>query len=151
LEGEKVNWSTISTYSFIKVNNSASKTEDKPREIILTRSKDIDSVKNWIVLSDLQKVNAVDFTKSIVVIVFMGEKGSDQYSIEINDIRKTGSSVSIYANFKIPVEGQERHPVVTSPYYILEIEKNGDFLGTFTFLLKSQTANIDQVTVEISQ
>lgn len=139
----------MSTYNFIKVNNKASKSEDKPREAVLIQPEDITIYNDWITSTDLEKIKAIDFSKSITVIVFMGERGSDQYNIEINDIRKNGHTVSIYADFIMPIEGQERHPIVTSPYYILEIEKRAEFIGTFNFILNNKGEIIDQVKIDI--
>jgi hypothetical protein len=147
---ENLRWSTIATYDFIRANNKSLESEDVPREAVLVKAQDINNYSDWVWPTDLDKIKSVDFSKSIVVVVFMGYRGTDKYSVEIKDVRKSEQTVTISTVFITPTEGQLSHPIVTSPYYILEIDKMGDFIGTFTFVLKNQEAIVDQVKVDIT-
>jgi len=68
----------------------------------------------------------VDFSKEIVVAVFLGTRSSAGYSVEIVGAREEGSSLVVQYRESRPQPGAVAAQVLTSPYHVVAVPKHGD-------------------------
>jgi hypothetical protein len=66
----------------------------------------------------------VDFTKEMVVAVFMGERGTAGYSVDFQDAMEEDTQVSVSFAEKTPAAGSSNAQVITYPYVIAAIPRS---------------------------
>ena len=64
----------------------------------------------------------IDFQKEMVIAVFMGERSSGGYSIEIIKITKTAKEIVVVVKGKEPPPGSLRTMVLTQPFHIAVVK-----------------------------
>ena len=65
----------------------------------------------------------VDFSEEIVVGVFLGEKPTGGYSIEITDVLKQNDFIEFLIKIDEPDPGQMVTEAITSPYHIIKLKR----------------------------
>ncbi|MCX7683401.1 MAG: protease complex subunit PrcB family protein, partial [Anaerolineae bacterium] len=55
--------------------------------------------------------------------------------VEVTDVQRKDNIITIYAQFHEPAPDALTNPLITSPYYILKVEKTESIKGEFTFVL----------------
>jgi hypothetical protein len=91
----------------------------------------IDSQKDWQELwqkhtQNVQPVPSlpdVDFTKNMVIAVFMGEKNTGGYGIHVSKIEETNNNVYIELEETVPSSGTIVSQSFTQPYHIVVVSK----------------------------
>jgi PrcB C-terminal len=69
---------------------------------------------------------AVDFSKDMVVAVFLGTRPSSGFSVEIVGARQEGSALVVLYRESRPQPGVVAAQVLTSPYHVVAVPKHGD-------------------------
>jgi protease stability complex PrcB-like protein len=67
----------------------------------------------------------VDFDKEIVVAVFLGEKPSGGYGVEISSAEVVGSSLTVFVKETSPKPGAIVTQAINQPFHIVRIETAG--------------------------
>jgi protease stability complex PrcB-like protein len=67
----------------------------------------------------------VDFDKEIVVAVFLGEKPSGGYGVEISSAEVVGSSLTVFVKETSPKPGAIVTQAINQPFHIVRIETTG--------------------------
>ena len=67
--------------------------------------------------------NDIDFSKEMVVAVFMGEKPTGGYSIDIKDVLKKKDNIEFLIKVEEPGPDDMAAQVITSPYHIIKLER----------------------------
>ncbi len=65
----------------------------------------------------------VDFTKSMVIAVYMGEKISGGFEIEISELRESEDTIEVVSKITIPESGQGVTTALSQPFHIIKIDK----------------------------
>ncbi|MDN5214823.1 protease complex subunit PrcB family protein [Fulvivirgaceae bacterium BMA12] len=65
----------------------------------------------------------VDFTKSMVIAVYMGEKVSGGFEIEISELRESEDTIEVVSKITIPESGQGVTTALSQPFHIIKINK----------------------------
>ena len=65
----------------------------------------------------------VDFTKSMVIAVYMGEKPSGGFDIEISALKESDDAVEVVTKLSIPESGQGVTQALSQPFHIIKIAK----------------------------
>ena len=77
-------------------------------------------------------VEDIDFSEDMVVAVFMGEKPTGGYSIEIKDVLNKKDHIEFLIKIDEPGPDDMVAQVITSPYHIIKLERfDTDYLFTF--------------------
>lgn len=109
--------------------------EDVARITVVANSNEAQALRGQIYPEILEQVQETDFSAFFVIAVFQGEKGSTGYSVEVTDVQRKDNTITIYAQFHEPAPDALTNPLITSPYYILKVEKTESVKGEFTFVL----------------
>ncbi len=91
--------------------------------------KNEDEWKNlWVnihsgVLIEPPPQTQIDFSNYSVIAVFMGEKNTGGYSIEIDKIYHEGDKIVVYINESTPAPDMMVTQALTQPYHIVKVER----------------------------
>ncbi|MGS2760745.1 protease complex subunit PrcB family protein [Sinomicrobium sp. M5D2P9] len=70
------------------------------------------------------EVPKVDFTKSMVVAMFMGQRSSGGNRVEIEKIEEAGGAVQVYVRNIQPAEGDMTSMAITNPFIFAELPRS---------------------------
>ena len=70
----------------------------------------------------------VDFSREMVVGIFMGERGTGGYEIEITKVERAASRLHIYYRSKSPGSGAGLTQVLTQPYHLITLARDDSVL-----------------------
>lgn len=133
IEGERLPWKKM---VFDRGGyGGASYGGHSPRLVIIARQADVSSVQNQLFSEHLSLIADVDFSTHFVAIIYQGEKESTGYSVEVIDVKQEENRIVLCAQLHEPIPHQVRGQMVTSPYYVAEIERPEGPGGAFTFVL----------------
>ncbi|MEW6295926.1 MAG: DUF4382 domain-containing protein [Candidatus Diapherotrites archaeon] len=82
-------------------------------------------------VSPAPELPSVDFSKEMVIAVFMGEQSTGGYSIEIDDLREQGNSIRVFVEESSPGPDEVVTLALTQPYHIVRTyltDKNIEFV-----------------------
>ena len=68
----------------------------------------------------------VDFSKEMVVAVFLGTRPTAGFSVEIVGAREEGTALVVSYRETRPQPGNVTAQILTSPYHIVAVSKHGD-------------------------
>jgi hypothetical protein len=86
---------------------------------------DGDSFRDLLNSAGIDIQEAVDFDQSMVIAVFMGQRSTGGYDIEIKRIVDRNDQVIVYYETTEPSEDDMLAQVITSPYHIVKIDLSG--------------------------
>jgi hypothetical protein len=133
VEGERLPWEKV---VFDRGGyGGASYGGRSPRLVVIARQTDVPSVQNQLLSEHLSLIADVDFSTHFVAIIYQGEKGSTDYSVEVIDVKQAGDKIVLCAQLHEPIPHQVRGQMVTSPYYVVKIERPEGSGDAFTFVL----------------
>jgi len=66
---------------------------------------------------------AVDFTREMVVGVFLGTRNTAGYSVEIVGVEKDAAGILVRYRERSPARGMMTAQVITSPYHLVAVPK----------------------------
>jgi hypothetical protein len=81
------------------------------------------------------KLQNLDYGKYVAVAVFQGKKPSTGYSIQIDQIVRTGDHVRVYPKFTEPRPDESTGAMITSPYHLVQVRKIEDWRSPMLFYL----------------
>jgi hypothetical protein len=81
----------------------------------------------------------MDYKRYLVLAVFLGEKDSGGYGVEVQRIIRSGDTVSVQADFIVPQPDTQRAAVITSPFELVRIRKSGSLGKEIEFQLIGTT------------
>jgi hypothetical protein len=109
--------------------------EQEPRIVIVARLEEISNLNSWISSKALDQLGRLDFESYFAVTVFQGQKPTNRYGVEIRDVTLEDSKVTINAQFLERAADEEAADEVTSPYHLIQVQKNGMRGRSITFEL----------------
>ena len=66
---------------------------------------------------------AVDFSREMVVGVFLGEQATGGYEIRITKVERTGSELCVHYRLKAPDPGAILAQALTQPYHVIKVSR----------------------------
>ena len=66
----------------------------------------------------------MDFSREMVVGIFMGQRGTGGYEIEITKVERAGSELRVYYRGKSPDPGAMLTQALTEPYHLIKLPKD---------------------------
>jgi hypothetical protein len=110
-----------------------------PNIFAITRKGDAKNLLRYFSQSYQDQLNSMDYSRYLVLAVFLGEKDSGGYGVEVQRIIRKGDTVSVLADFIVPQPDTQRPAVITSPFELVRIRKTGGFGKEIEFQLIGTT------------
>lgn len=95
-----------------------------PSLILIMGTPIIDDMDKLFTIDAERNLKNINFSKEIVLVVFQGWKGSLEHEITIRKITFQDNTVLIYSDVTEPTPGMEEHPMETSPYHLVRLDKS---------------------------
>jgi PrcB C-terminal len=94
---------------------------DSPRQVVVRTPEEWAAL--WRSHAPDRPLPAVDFTKDMVVAIFLGSRPSAGYSVEITGIKSANSGVVVQYRETEPRSDAVTAQVITDPYHIVATAK----------------------------
>ena len=95
------------------------------------------------------KAENVDFDQNFILLVLRGRTLSG-YAVTVQKVRRVGSEVSIYAEFKKPDPDQLILPASASPYHLISVSKKGQWDQDIRFTLLDTAGDEPQTVLQVT-
>lgn len=112
---------------------------EDPALFIIASDKEKNEIFDYVSQSAQDKLNKIDFSKDFVIGVFLGEKSTGGYKVEIQSITRVNNTIIIQADLNIPQPDTGRATIGTSPYELISIHKPDNIGGNIDFKLLGTT------------
>jgi hypothetical protein len=109
----------------------AQRYEDKqPNLMIVATADEISSLIPYLAPEFRSVLAGTDFDRYFVIAVFQGLKPTYDYEVQIDRVAYSDKNVRIFSQFLEPTKGQMVHPVQSSPYHVVKVEKPHALAGS---------------------
>jgi len=119
---------------------------EEPKLIITAEIEEINKIENTVSLDAQKQLHNTDFSEYFPVAVFQGVKPTNMYGAEIRRVSRRGDTVVIYAHFTQRDPEREAADMLTSPYHLVKIRKEGGLQGKIEFILDVDGTVLTQQT-----
>jgi hypothetical protein len=123
----------------------------EPNLLIITTPAQVDEPRGDVQLgSDLaDQLRAIDYSNSFAVVVLRGHLGglSSDYTVDIQQVTRSGSRVVLRTHFGVPKPGSFINDLTSSPYHAIAISKEGAWAQEIQFLLKVDERTVKELPV----
>lgn len=106
----------------------------EPTIVIVSKRDDSTLLGDNVSKQSQSILDSVNFKDYFVLTVFQGIKGTTLYGVEIQHIFKRGNVITIYAHFTERGPSVGAGSIMTSPYHIVKIPRQG-LIGHMEFVL----------------
>lgn len=110
--------------------------------IIIATTDELSNLNSSIMTETMQTLQAVDYDKQFIIVLFQGVQGSLGYAIEIEEIRHRFGEIEIDALLTEPSEGEDNLTVQTSPYHVVKVDKKAWWSRELSFTILSGEQSI---------
>ena len=107
----------------------------EPGLMVIARSEEVDRLGGLITDEARQTLLELDYSQYFALVTFFGMKGTGGYSIQVTRVTRSGDTVSVYARLDEPAPDQAKSDVVTSPYHLVIVQKDGSWGKAISFAL----------------
>jgi hypothetical protein len=104
---------------------------EEPKLIIIASEQDIQEARPFVTDEALAAIRKMDFTAQFAVLAFRGLQPNSHSGFRVDRVVRQGDEVLLYA--KPGTLGPL--PMVSSPYHLISVKKEGNWDGNFTFHL----------------
>jgi len=94
---------------------------DTPRQVVARTAAEFETL--WRSHAPGRSAPAVDFTKNMVVAVFLGSRPTAGYQVQITEVRREGDALVVHWAEQQPGPGQMAAQVLTAPAQIVAVPR----------------------------
>jgi hypothetical protein len=103
----------------------------EPKLLVIASTQDVEAARPFVTDEALAALQKMDYTTHFAVLAFRGLQTSSHEGFKVEQIGRQGNEVLLYA--QPGANGPDA--VMTSPYHLIEVNKEGQWGGNFTFNL----------------
>lgn len=103
----------------------------EPRLLIVSSGEDIKKAEQFVTDEAMTALSRLDFTTHFAVIAFRGLQSNSHKGFHVERIARRGNEVAFHAQAG-RLGGDN---VLSSPYHVIKVRKEGKWRGVFTFKL----------------
>jgi hypothetical protein len=103
----------------------------EPKLLVIASAQDVEQAKPFVTDEALAALQQMDYTTHFAVLALRGLQGSSHEGFKVEQIGRQGNEILIYA--QPGANGPDL--VMTSPYHLIKVKKEGQWGGNFTFNL----------------
>ncbi len=128
-------------FSSIELAQNPGIKTDKPDLTVVSEKEDTYTLGNTISADSISQLIDLDYKAYFAMVVFQGLKPTGGYKVEIQRIARHGNTVHVYAHFTERDPANPATSVVTSPYHMVKISREG-IKGEIVFIVYSDGKEI---------
>jgi hypothetical protein len=113
---------------FTTLSHNDQSNVDEARQVVVRTAAEWKAL--WKAHAPSQPMPAVDFTKSMVIGVFLGSRSTGGYGVTITGIESDGGSVTVSYREERPGARDMLAQVITFPHHLVRVERTA---GEVTF------------------
>ena len=121
----------------------------QPGLIVISSPDEVDGLDGLITDDAKQSLLVLDYNAYFALAAFQGWKPSSGFGVLVNRITQEGNTVNVYAQFSEPRPDEEKADIVTSPYHLIIVQKDGSWGKEILFNLVSKDIIVDSVSHNI--
>lgn len=107
------------------LHSSQNHGHENASDIVIGTQEELESLYKSVGKDDIP---AIDFTKSQVVVLFLGAKNTGGYSISIDRVEEENGKLVVYKKIEKPAPGAMVTMALTSPFVIAEIKSKKEII-----------------------
>ncbi len=115
---------------------------------VISEKEDTYSLGNTISSASISKLVDLDYKAYFALVVFQGLEPTGGYGVEIQRITRQGNTVNIYAHFTEPAPAKPSAALLTSPYHLVQIQREG-LKGDLVFVVLADGKEILRQTYTV--
>ena len=119
-----------------------------PNLMVITRAEDVIALGNTVSPSAQDELSKLDYNIYFVLVVFQGIKGTNMYGVDIQRVTRDENRITVFAHFTERDPEMAAADVITSPYHIVKVPRDG-LKGEFEFFLNGDGEVILKVTATL--
>jgi hypothetical protein len=112
---------TLAPVPFTTISQSEQSIIEEARQVVVRTAADWTAL--WKAHAPGQPMPAVDFTKSMVIGVFLGSRSTGGYRVTITGIEREGASVVVTYREERPGARDILAQVITFPHHLVRVER----------------------------
>ena len=120
--------SVLAPVPFTTISQNAQSGVEDARQVVVRTPQEWKAL--WQEHAPGQPMAAVDFTKSMVIGVFLGSRNTGGHRVTITGIEREGASVVVTYREERPAKGDITTQVITFPHHLVRLER---ITGAVTF------------------
>jgi hypothetical protein len=129
VQGEEIPFETIS------IGEDSNYENESPGLMVASQLAEIAPLEKVVFRMPGENLDPSELEDNIAVAVFQGWKPTDKYGVEVQRVtRASAGEVRLYTHFTEPDPNFEKAPIITSPYHLIRIHREG-LQGEVTFIL----------------
>lgn len=99
--------------------------EKQKTELIIKSHEELKNLWNIIYATQLDKppLPNIDFDTNIIIGIFLGEKPTAGFSIEVQKIMEENGKIIVYIEETSPPQDSFQAQIITEPYHVIQIPK----------------------------
>jgi hypothetical protein len=98
---------------------------------------------------DVALMSPEDFSLAFVMVVYQGLKSTTGFETEILSVRHQDNTMMVCVRFHEPYPGQGLGQAMTSPYYMIKVDRTAEMQGETTFVLCTDKQEISRQAVTL--
>lgn len=117
---------------------------EKPSLLILTNQEEITaSIEAKFIYEPelLEALRALDYN-SFFVVLFIKEASGDADFVTVQQVFRQGKQVTLKAEFIAPLPDTRSHTIITNPYDLIAVSKEGDWNEMITFTMTNSEGKV---------
>lgn len=109
--------------------------DKEPALMVITKPEEIIRLDTLVSREIQLQLQALDYDAYLVAVVFQGRKPTTRYGVQIERVTRQGDEITVVAQFSEPKPDEEKGPLETSPYHLVQVQKTGTWGQPITFNL----------------
>lgn len=117
----------------------------EPTLVIVAEIGDISKLGSSVSTKSQSSLESLNFSDYFAVAAFQGLKDTTMYGVEIQRILRKGNAITIYVHFTERDPSVGAGAIITSPYHIVKIPRQG-LNGKMEFILYADSKEVTRQT-----
>jgi len=148
IQSQELSWRSLERT--ITDNSLIAEKFKKPDLRIFARPQDFEEQGEFDTIKEVaDSLLNLDYENFFAILVLEGESDLKDNRVKVTEIIRQGDRVIVRAEFPGPPSGQEAvEPMVTLPYHLVAVSKDGDWGQEMTFVLEGVTDGVETTLLE---
>ena len=110
----------------------------EPRIMLIASQREAGQLEGLVSQAALGQLVELDFQQYFAIVIFRGNQGTSGYDVMVERVVMRGEKVVVYTQFWEPSPHYTVREIVTSPYHIIKVRRDGDLIQEAELVLQSR-------------